>query len=358
MKSRLLAASIALVCSLVAARGALKIQLRQEAKPKTNSNGLLLSDVVGIVTVNGQKFAVVFDTGSDILWVPGKNCTSSGPHATECASGKNLFDGSAGSRLGQSATVSFRIDYGTGMAAGKWVRATLGLGDPEAGNQIVMQDVDVGVADRMEYIDRGVFGLSLQEPSGRKPMFIQAYEKQQFDEPIFTAFLKKCNGPCADGGVITLGGFDKENCESIVDYVPVGNFGPLWQFPATGVHVNGQLVKQGYISSIVDTGTSYIEFPHSIIDSVVAKLGAVKTGQFYTVACDAKVDLKLTIAGNEYTINEQQLVLNQGWGSKCVVAVRDAGDEMMILGDPFFRSYCTVFDVKKRQVGFAKPKSQ
>ncbi|KAI6204774.1 hypothetical protein M3Y94_00715600 [Aphelenchoides besseyi] len=292
------------------------------------------------------------------FWVPGANCTSNGPHATECKSGKHLY---SNPKLHSSANINFRIDYGSGMASGEWIKASsVGLGDPDNGGQVVIPNVDVGVANKMEYVDMGVFGLSLQEPNGRKPMFIEAVERKLFDEPIFTAFLKKCNGgPCkGNGGMITLGGFDKENCNPVRNWISVSNIGPLWQFPTTTVYSDNKLIKTGYVSTIVDTGTSYIEVPKSLIDPIVQNIGAEKMGDYYVVPCDSQVTLKFAIGGVMYKVNEEQLILNQGYGTKCVLAIRSSGDEMLILGDAFFRSYCVSFDVSKRGVGFAKPKAQ
>ncbi|KAI6172900.1 Ornithine--oxo-acid aminotransferase [Aphelenchoides besseyi] len=347
MKSSFIFAVLTTQFAIALAGGALRINLEQKTIPKKcklpddlqtflfSANGLLLSDIVGasminthdviyqgIVTVDGQKFAVVFDTGSDILWVPGANCSSNGPHATECKNAKNLYNNP---KLHSSANINFRIDYGSGKASGEWIKASsVGLGDPDNGGQVVIPNVDVGVANKMEYIDKGVFGLSLQ----------------------------------GSGGMITLGGFDKQNCDPVRNWISVSNIGPLWQFPTTAVYSNNKLIKAGYVSSIVDSGTSYIELPKSLINPIIQNIGAEKMGDYYVVPCDSQVMLKFEIGGVMYKVNEEQLILNQGYGTKCVLAIRSSGDEMLILGDAFFRSYCVSFDVSKRRVGFANPKAQ
>lgn len=72
-----------------------------------------------------QSFKVVFDTGSDILWVPQRGCSSRGPMVKNCRHriGAGLYDPSK-STTAESTGRNFKIVYGTGDASGPYYRDT------------------------------------------------------------------------------------------------------------------------------------------------------------------------------------------------------------------------------------------
>lgn len=57
-----------------------------------------------------------------------------------------------------------------------------------------MENTPVGAAMRIKYIDHGIIGLSLKDAKNPKPVFQQLVEEGKMDQPIFTTFMKKCNG--------------------------------------------------------------------------------------------------------------------------------------------------------------------
>lgn len=68
--------------------------------------------------------------------------------------------------------------------------------------------------------------------------------------------------------------------------------------------------------------------------------------------------MSFTINGKDFHLSEREVLLNQGYGDKCVVAIGDAGKfDMFLLGDAFNRGHCQVYDIKEKRVGFAKIKS-
>lgn len=69
-----------------------------------------------------QSFNVVFDTGSDILWVPRKGCRSSGPLTSKCGTDdqRDVYDPAA-SNTSDCLHERFHIEYGTGSAEGEYV---------------------------------------------------------------------------------------------------------------------------------------------------------------------------------------------------------------------------------------------
>lgn len=361
----MLAALGLLVLVAMVEAGGMKFTLKKE---KVKNGGLnVLNDMFGeqlnnkhdviykgVITVGTppKKFNVVFDTGSGLFWLPAKGCQSSGPHADSCKNGAQQYD-PQGSSTAKSMNKIFKMYYGTGSSMGRLYNDTLRIGDP-AGKQLIMTNVPVGAARQIKYMDHGIIGLSLKDANYPKPVFMQAVDEGKMDEPIFTTFMKKCEGECEDGGTLTLGGFDKTNCKEDIKWVPVVKGTSMWRFKVSGLKV-GKFSDQKVTNyAITDTGTSYIQFPTKLFNGVIAELKAEKRGEYYLLPCNSKFQMDFTINGNIYSVTEKEVLLNQGFGNKCVVAIGDAGQfDMFLLGDAFIRGHCQVYDVKNFRVGFA-----
>jgi hypothetical protein len=68
--------------------------------------------------------------------------------------------------------------------------------------------------------------------------------------------------------------------------------------------------------------------------------------------------MSFTINGKKFSVDQKQILLNQGYGNQCVVAIGDAREfGMFLLGDAFIRGNCQVYDVKEKRVGFAQIKT-
>jgi cathepsin D len=87
-----------------------------------------------------------------------------------------------------------------------------------------------------------------------KPLFVQSYEQNLVDKPIFTVYMSK-NGYKEDvpGGQITFGGLDTDNCNCVIDYVPLTT-AAYWQFHVSSLSVNGGSALNDGWEVISDTG--------------------------------------------------------------------------------------------------------
>lgn len=76
--------------------------------------------------------------------------------------------------------------------------------------------------------------------------------------------------------------------------------------------------------------------------------------QIFHVDCKAEAPpLAVRIAGREFQINAEDLVINLG-DAGCVLAVMTFdGEELSVLGQPFLRSVLAVFDVGAGEMRFA-----
>ncbi|KAI6204444.1 hypothetical protein M3Y94_00675000 [Aphelenchoides besseyi] len=177
------------------------------------------------------------------------------------------------------------------------------------------------------------------------------------DEPIFTTYMRKCDGECENGGAITLGGFDDEHCVKDIHWTPVVSGTSMWRFMVSGMKVGNYSASSIQKYGITDSGTSYIQIPTKLFKNVVAELKAEQMKGYYVMPCDSKFEMEFTVNGKTFKVTEKEVLLNQGYGQKCVVAIGDAGMfDMFLLGDAFVRGWCQVYDIKEKKVGFAPVK--
>ncbi|KJH53579.1 eukaryotic aspartyl protease [Dictyocaulus viviparus] len=349
-------------------------------------------EYIGNITIGTpeQIFRVVLDTGSSNLWVPDSTC-GKGPHKCDsplcrmqvfcamlcedqqCCTGspqnvdsckdKQKFD------KNQSTTYSsdgrqWTIQYGTGSANGYLGKDTVRFGSPGT-KQLVIPGVVFGQATSLaqffaEQPFDGILGLAFQSLAvdGITPPFQVAIDKHLVDQPLFTVFLKHTPGEVkVDGGLYTYGGIDSINCESAVNFQPLSS-ATYWQFLMTGVK-SGSYEATNQWQVISDTGTSFMGVPSAVLEGIVRDAGAKydQATELYFVDCKANPTMELTIGNVKYTIEAKNLVLPSGDG-RCMMTVFDMPGygfgPSWILGDPFIREYCNIYDMGQKRIGFAK----
>lgn len=156
------------------------------------------------------------------------------------------------------------------------------------------------------------------------------------DAPLFTTYLRKCDGSCSNGGLITFGGLDKEHCGRVEGWVAVNPNTVHWRFHTQGIQL-GSYQSNEPMDAISDTGTSFIVGPQSVVNKLADAIGATEISGLYVLPCDKKFTLTLTIGGRKYPIPSNQLLLKEA--GFCVLALSGSDDySFLILGNPFVRS--------------------
>uniref|UniRef100_A0A914EF88 Peptidase A1 domain-containing protein n=1 Tax=Acrobeloides nanus TaxID=290746 RepID=A0A914EF88_9BILA len=112
---------------------------------------------------------------------------------------------------------------------------------------------------------------------------------------------------------------------------------------------------------ISDTGTAFVCGPNSIVDQLAKAAGATysNTDEIYYIDCNANFGpLNIVIGGKTYSITTKQMIISAG-NNKCYFAVCQMGTGFgmdWILGDPFIRQYCNIYDLGNKRIGFATAK--
>jgi hypothetical protein len=315
---------------------------------------------VGNITIGSteQTFTVVLDTGSANLWVPDSTCRAS-------CNGKNRFNSALSTtyvRNGQS----WSITYGTGSARGILGVDTIRFGD-RGTSQLVVPTTTFGQASSIaaffadEPLD-GILGLAFQSLAVDNvvPPVVNAINQGLLDAPLFTVWLRqRGNQDNVAGGIFTYGAVDTTNCGNVIAYQPLSS-ATYFQFRMSRIAA-GSYTSSTAAEAISDTGTSFIGGPSTPVAGLAGAVGAVYNSQYeiYTMSCSANTpDLLITIGSNTYTITKTNYIVDVGLGgNSCAFAVfpfNSAGFSVQwIIGDPFIRAYCQIYDLGQRRIGFA-----
>jgi hypothetical protein len=302
-----------------------------------------------------QVFSCILDTGSSNLWIPDSTCNKCGK--------RTKFNSGSSSTYTKNGR-GFSISYGDGSGVSGFLGTdTVLLGDDNALKipKTTFAQVNIMNGDMQNEVDfDGIMGLaftSLAE-DGVTPPVINAINQNLLDQPIFTIYLQE-KGFEDDivGGYITYGGLDTTHCGSVIAYQPLSS-ATYFQFRISSLSIGSYSLTRNY-DVISDTGTTAIAGPQNIMGQMAQQAGATysPSDDLYYISCSATTpDLKIGIGSNTYTIPSKQMIISVGNG-KCQWDVYnfDFGGfgPTFILGDPFIRTYCNIYDIAQKRIGFA-----
>jgi hypothetical protein len=301
----------------------------------------------------GQKFEVIFDTGSSDLWVAGSDCGQS------C--GRHASYNSAKSSTYVANGTAFDIQYGSGPVSGyesQDVMTTAGINVP---NQVFAEVTDatgLGLAYKIGKFD-GILGLAFPILSVNKvpTVFENMASQGLVDKNLFSFYLGTESGA---KGELLLGGIDENHYSGDINYVPLSS-ATYWEVTLGGLTVDGTVYGAGD-KAIMDSGTSILTGPSDVVATLAESMGARKINAAeYMVACAAEglPTFTYTLNGNDYTLGPSEYLIPDG--DMCLLGmmgldVPRPNGPLWIMGDVFMRKYYTVFDVENKQIGIALAK--
>jgi len=325
-----------------------------------------------------HPFRVVFDTGSFILWVPDVACTG---FACETHSRFAVHNSKTGQVLDvkKELVKLAYIKYGTGSMVGVKIADQVQVGNlvvPEAG--VLVATIENGAVFRVSPFD-GVLGFSrrdliIKDKDGQKVHynFLTAAKRSGTIRSATISFFLSSK-PGEGGGSAILGGVDKRFFSGPITYHNVlrrtmGN----WALKLTTLTVGDSKVNhcgtKGCLA-IIDTGTSLIVGPDSIVKGVQNELNVLpdcsnlKDAPEVSFGFGDKPAIKLTaedltLQVASYSSTQCQSALASAGKRIPMTFPHHDGMLVVILGDAFLRHWYAVFDnddTKVPKVGFAKP---
>ncbi|KAL5700584.1 phytepsin [Ranunculus cassubicifolius] len=225
--------------------------------------------VIGVGTPQ-QNFTVIFDTGNSNLWVPSSKCYLS----IACYFHSRYKAARSSTYIKNGKPCS--IEYGSGSIAGFFSEDNVQVGDLIVRDQVFIEATKEGTLAFVIGKFDGILGLGFQEISvgNAVPVWYNMVEQGLVDKAIFSFWLNRDSGS-EEGGEIVFGGVDPEHFKGEHTYVPVTKKG-YWQIELGDFLIEGQSTGfcEGGCAAIVDSGTSLLAGPTTIVTQINHAIGA------------------------------------------------------------------------------------
>merc|ERR1719161_535685 len=272
-----------------------------------------------------QEFTVIFDTGSGNLIVPGSNCTSMPcmDHHRFKLSSTSQVVGKKGAPLDidPEQKLESTIKFGTGKVHGSFVRDSLCLSPSSCSKVNFMTAIQETDEPFQDCDFDGIMGLGFADLSMGQGFNILDELKGVLPKQQVSVYLSDDSK-----SVINFGGYDQRLAASAVQWVPVSHQS-YWQIGIDDIAFGDK--KTGLCANCqvaVDTGTSLLAGPSSVIDQLQEQL---------------KVEDYIDKSDDHCELSLMQLDVPPPRGP------------LFVLGDPFLRKFLTIYDREGPRVGFA-----
>lgn len=313
---------------------------------------------------NYQPMSVIFDTGSNILWVESKNCT-------QCRNFTNKYD-SEQSITFTNTSISKNITYAIGFVDGTivqdkvWINKQIGVN---------MNFMTIHYEDKLAgTVADGVMGLGIDKEGDYKNSLIYSlYEDNLISSPSFSFYLTESKKESRLYiGDITENQYLRNTFDNI-KYVNINNGSRYWESSLESIttfnrnnKTSANYTFQTSSKVIFDTGTSYLIIPaFDIIDLIPAITSKAVDNKcaltpYMQIVCKCISpqnfdDIELTINGQTFIIRTDDIIEfypTLEYQCRFEIIVDMFMLDGWILGDSVLRYTLLTFDMDKKRVGY------
>ncbi|KAL4426470.1 hypothetical protein ABPG74_004476 [Tetrahymena malaccensis] len=332
-----------------------------------NHNQYMYSGNIEVGT-SKQTYTVDFDTGSNLLWLTGKNCPTcvkdGYKHSYDCqpSDGCNMTTTPASITYGDGSGVSGHI--------AKVPISIAGLAPVTEALLVVEKSVRNGGLESDGLMGLGVYD---EHNTNAVPFVNQLYKQGIISKSQFSFYL----GFGQNESELIIGGVDNSKLAnpSQLYFHPIiingqHNDSQRWSVAIKSVSFGDQSVPLASKNvAIVDSGTSLLVMRNDVFKQwinylkTVATLKTITSGGsvFYGVKCGATLpDLTFTLTDvngvdRSYSLPSSFYVIQDN--SSCIIGVQGialTSDVQFILGDVFMRRFVSVFDYSTVSMGLAQ----
>ncbi|KAF7342195.1 Acid protease [Mycena venus] len=370
------------------------------------------SDYLVNITIGGQNFSLIIDSGSADTWVPQQgfqcfNLTGSPVPSATCNFGTTGFDVNMSKTFEPFPNVSFNITYGTSeFVAGPVGFDTVSVGGLEVSRQVVpIPNVAAWTGDG---ILSGIIGLafpdetsvfnttdpttaSTQNQIPYDPFFFTAVKQKKVEQPFFSVALNRPTpeqeehdaydpnlGILAFGGIADVPVLHNTSTTVSVQTFPSNATGadgkfffytiPIdsYNFPGSENVPEARNASLGNGTTILDTGTALNLIPGPVAAAYAAafdppaELTSAAGLTLYVAQCNASVPpFSVTIGGQAFSVDPRDqllpVVIDEQGDVACVLGTQarggpDISGDFHLLGDTFLHNVVTTFNPIDKEV--------
>ncbi|ORX44117.1 acid protease [Hesseltinella vesiculosa] len=325
-----------------------------------------------------QKFDMVLDSGSSILWVPGKACTTNTCHMEADTA---LFDPGLSTTFQEDKNNHINVSYGSGACNGIAGQDSIFL------NGLEVKDQMFGIADTVtsDMLSGGVEGIFGIGPSQSTAMFNKL--KQVWDTPLdslaksntisknmFSVYFDGVDNVDdieSNNGQFTIGDLpSRDTYTGEISWLPRFNediFGFYWGVQARGMKIgDNEMLRPS--KGIVDTGTTMIIVSDAFSRHSIRSIRGVTLDinkRLLVVRCTNIKDLptisflfdeaELRLTPEQYVAPAWQAPYWKVQPGFCplYISVENIAAFDFVLGQKFLEQYVSVYDADNNRVGFA-----
>ncbi|TPX38883.1 hypothetical protein SeLEV6574_g07543 [Synchytrium endobioticum] len=349
------------------------------------SNLSEISDTVVALAYIGSPpqgpYTILLDTGSDLFWVRGSNCSST----TTCAPGSSSFDHNKSSTY-QAAAAPYHVSSQYAYGDGTTITFTGGF-DTVSISGMTVPNQYFGEAQTyyspVAFTD-GLIGLPPPCSSGSSCStgnFAGAPSSHRFltnavsqgilTESVFAFWYNSSDSGAGTAatfssfsgsyGEVSMGGMDSAKYTGSVTWLPLLTSLSLsywvvsWDYIQYGENTTNLLPARATYA-VVDTGSTSFGVPATAYNKIMSSLGTVSCS---ASSINALSDLHFGMGGQRLTLSPSAYIDGTPTGGCSFFGSSVASDTngIYIAGADFQRKFYTVYDYGNSRVGFAASSS-
>lgn len=286
---------------------------------------------------------MLVDSGAGSSWLMGSGCSSDA-----CSRHDTL--GPSQSDTLKITTTDFSVAYGSGKVSGKLANDSFSLAGMNLNYEFGLASTTSEEFSNFPF--DGILGLSMG--TGSSANFLQTLASSgAVKSNVFAVALSRAADD-ATSGEIKFGGTNSAKYTGSISYNAVASKSGDWAINIDDMSCAGSKAGVGGKLAYIDTGTTYIFGPESLVDKLHSVVkGAVKQGTSYTVPCDATTPITVTFSGVDYNIPAKDWIAPKDANGKCTSNFygQEVVKDSWLMGATFLKNVYAVFDKDGQRIG-------
>lgn len=305
-----------------------------------------------------ESMSVIFDTGSNILWVSSDNCL-------KCRTFTHKFNANDSTTY-KDLEVNKNITYAVGF-----VNGTFGIDNVYLNKDIYVEGLKMLVVDYESKLDGtiadGVLGLGVDLEGDQRNSFIHMlYSQGKISAPVFSFYLSEGKRDSR----LYIG--DIKEHEYLSDeinqmkYCDVSDKSRYWQCGISRISSGNQSYETSTSKAIFDTGTSYLIIPATdfvliipqFLDKAINRTCGLTPIMQLICQCNSPTDfddINLHLSGGTFTIKTSDLAEffpTLDYQCRFEIIIDVLMMDSWILGDSVLKYNLLTFDMQDKRIGF------